>query len=198
MGPDSSAQQKKRHGFSLVESAIVLAVVGLVLGGIWVASAAMYERYRVNKTVEGVLTAVKNIQKLISVRDATQKAINDGVSYCGGAGGSSLSSFLIPANIFPKDWVSGSSIKNPFGGEIHSFNYCTFFSLQVWGMKQSQCIGVLINLSSEIATGLFWVQVNNPDWATYTFPISSNQAKAACSKGTGNSINVYFKYTRTN
>lgn len=56
MGTDSSSQQSNRRGFSLVESAIVLAIVGLVIGGIWVASAAIYENYKVNKTVETMIS----------------------------------------------------------------------------------------------------------------------------------------------
>ena len=204
MGTDSSAQQSKRRGFSLVEAAIVLAVVGLVIGGIWVASAAIYERYRVNKTVEGVLTAAKNIQKLISVRDATQKAADDGAA-CGG-GGSYLNSFLIPANILPKDWVSGSSIKNPFGGVVGSKNYCTLFSLQLWGLNQSQCIDVLVNLSLKISmtmrtgdtTGGRLIQVNYPDWYTSTFPIDPEQAKTACHNSINNYMYIYFTFTRTN
>ncbi len=55
MGTDSSSQQSRRHGFSLVESAIVLAVVGLVIGGIWVASVNLFAGYRVSKTIERVL-----------------------------------------------------------------------------------------------------------------------------------------------
>ncbi len=204
MGTDSSSEQSRRRGFSLVESAIVLAVVGLVLGGIWVASAAIYERYRVNKTVEGVLTAAKNIQKLISVRDATQKAINDGVS-CGG-GGSALDSFLIPANIFPKDWFNGSSIKQPFGGGVSSRNYCTYFSLQLWNLNPSQCIDVLVNLSSKMymtnktgdKTGGQEIQVNYPNWVTYTFTVDPKQAKSACNNGMYNYLYIYFTFTRTN
>lgn len=41
-----------RRGFNLIEAAIVLGVVGLVIGGIWYSAAAMYENYKVNKTVE--------------------------------------------------------------------------------------------------------------------------------------------------
>lgn len=43
---------KTRMGFSLVEAAIVLAVVGGVVGAIWVAAATVIENHRVNKTVE--------------------------------------------------------------------------------------------------------------------------------------------------
>lgn len=38
----------KKYAFSLIEAAIVLGVVGLVIGGIWVAAAAVQETMRVN------------------------------------------------------------------------------------------------------------------------------------------------------
>ena len=41
-----------RRGFNLIEAAFVLAVVGAVIGTIWVSAANMYENHKVNKTVE--------------------------------------------------------------------------------------------------------------------------------------------------
>lgn len=39
----------RRHGFSLIEAAIVLGIVGLVIGGIWVAATSVREK---NKAAE--------------------------------------------------------------------------------------------------------------------------------------------------
>lgn len=41
-------RSNKRCGFNLIESAIVLGVVGLVVAGIWVAAAALSERREIN------------------------------------------------------------------------------------------------------------------------------------------------------
>jgi len=35
-----------QHGFNLIEAAIVLGIVGLVLGGIWIAASSVMERQR--------------------------------------------------------------------------------------------------------------------------------------------------------
>ncbi len=43
---------RRRRGFNLIEAAIVLGVVGLVIGGIWVAAAEVSERMRIQRTIE--------------------------------------------------------------------------------------------------------------------------------------------------
>lgn len=48
---------KLKLGLSLIETAIVLAVIGLVIGGIWVAAAAVSEKMKMNTLVTGIRTA---------------------------------------------------------------------------------------------------------------------------------------------
>lgn len=69
MGTDSSSEQSKRRGFSLVESAIVLGVVGLVLGGIWWAASAMRERQKINDLVSGVILGADKLRNLVTPAD---------------------------------------------------------------------------------------------------------------------------------
>lgn len=52
---------KKKKGFSLIESAIVLAVVGLVIGGIWVAAASVIETRKANQTVNAFLGIINKV-----------------------------------------------------------------------------------------------------------------------------------------
>lgn len=52
-----------RSGFSLIEAAIVLGVVGLVIGGIWVAATAVQQKMALNQTVELVNRSVDEIRK---------------------------------------------------------------------------------------------------------------------------------------
>ena len=53
----------------------MLAVVGAVIGTIWVAAAKFYEDYKVNKTVNDVALIVKNLQGLISIRDSEEMSM---------------------------------------------------------------------------------------------------------------------------
>lgn len=50
-------------GFSLIEAAIVLGIVGLVIGGIWIAAANINERIRWQQTEEGWLYYMDLIMK---------------------------------------------------------------------------------------------------------------------------------------
>ena len=54
-------QTQKNHGFSLTEAAIVLAVAGLVIGGIWIAAAAVSRNHQINQTQTGILKIVQHI-----------------------------------------------------------------------------------------------------------------------------------------
>lgn len=48
--------RKARKGFSLIEAAIVLGVVGLVIGGIWGAASAVSYQYQKQRFFDGFLT----------------------------------------------------------------------------------------------------------------------------------------------
>jgi len=53
-----------RKGFNLVEAAIVLGVVGLVIGGIWVAASSVAENQRWQQTEQGWMYYIETINKL--------------------------------------------------------------------------------------------------------------------------------------
>ena len=55
---------KKNSGFSLIEAAIVLGVVGLVIGGIWVAAAEVMFKNNTAETAKGIAQAVSAVRNL--------------------------------------------------------------------------------------------------------------------------------------
>jgi len=67
-----------RAAFSLIEAAIVLAIVGLVIGGIWVASATVNENRRITKTLEDISLIYSNANKhMKNVPDWASYSQND-------------------------------------------------------------------------------------------------------------------------
>lgn len=59
---NNSGFKAKRRGFTLMELAIVLAIMGAVTGGIWVASAAAYQHYKVSRALEQLQQIVENVR----------------------------------------------------------------------------------------------------------------------------------------
>lgn len=57
-------------GFSLIEAAIVLGVVGLVIGGIWVAAAAVSENHKQTRALQQIAYFTAQIGKIYSGQTA--------------------------------------------------------------------------------------------------------------------------------
>ena len=60
---------KTRMGFNLIEAAIVLAVVGGVIGGIWYSAAKFYEDYKVGKTEERIMQIVDGSRRFFPYQE---------------------------------------------------------------------------------------------------------------------------------
>jgi len=95
----------RRHAFSLIEAAIVLGIIGAVLGGLWVAASSVSSNMKVNATLTGINEMVIKINQLFynSALPASLTTINDA---------------LIATNIAPPDWQKGSTLIHPWGGAL--------------------------------------------------------------------------------
>ncbi len=104
------AEQFEKHnqkGFNLVEAAIVLGVIGLVIGGIWVTASAVTEKYRVSSTYADVLQIADGARNMLKgfVTDTSGSYIE-------------LTEPLIYAKVIPGDIVSGTTVKTRWGGDM--------------------------------------------------------------------------------
>ena len=110
-----SPSRKYALGFNLIEAAIVLGVIGLIIGGIWVAAAAINERMKVNETLAGVMTIINNVNRNFPARD-----------YMTGSDVGVLEDIAphtlgIRMGIPPTDWVNGNIVYHPFGGPVRLY-----------------------------------------------------------------------------
>lgn len=64
----------KRRGFNLVEAAIVLGVVGLVIGGIWVAAAEVQKNRKLSVAATSIGQAVEAIRSVFKNMPVTDNA----------------------------------------------------------------------------------------------------------------------------
>ncbi len=103
-----------QKGFNLIEAAIVLGIVGLVVGGIWVAATSVYANLRSKTATDQLLKIAQGVRALY----ATSSTV-------GGANGGDLTPSMAQANVLPSDVLTGApsaataaNTVNPWGGNI--------------------------------------------------------------------------------
>ena len=166
--------------FSLVEAAIVLGVVGLIIGGIWVAASAVNEGMRLSKTTTGMLTMANRARTLFDAKNIP-------------SGNVTLThSSVIGMGIVPSDWVKNStSITDPWGGIVYFAINGGTFQISLFNLPQSRCIN-LINKIANTAANTLYQGVDRPlasisnvstGAGTSTFPISLSSSICQATNG---------------
>lgn len=170
---------KTRRGFNLVEAAIVLGVIGLVIGGIWVAAAAVQSNLRKSDASKGLIQIVQNVRNLYYGQ--TPSATGN------------ITSQLINANAIPGNFINGTTAVNPWNGAITvSIATTTYDQIDVVLEKlpRDACIE-LTSRNTNISTGVGLTQISiGTASAITTFPFLPTDAAAAC--GTSNDVTWRF------
>lgn len=167
-------QKSIRRGFSLVESAIVLAVVGLVVAGIWVAASSIRRQHFETEFFKGLLVLYQNSQKYLSQQDAC----NDGYFR--------YSRPEMEELIYPKEWSDVGVDEMLHGDEIYilcdaggagknEFDYMFYTDRYI-------CNSLVPRITSECAR--LGCYVEYPDWT--------------CSQPDGAEAHIYFPLPHTN
>ena len=94
------AKTKNIRAFSLIEAAIVLGVIGLVIGGLWAAASTVRFKMQVNEITKAVVSTYQNM--------LTYKP--NGTFWCA----------TPEMDILPRDWLSNGSYSGPFGAGINA------------------------------------------------------------------------------
>lgn len=131
--PESVAHVKKR-GFTLTEIAIVLGIIGLILGAIWVAASAVYNNMNVSKATTELLQITQAVRNMYGTAPAVDSAMT-ATSY-------------IKAGVFPSDTTAAGTAtvaSNPWGGAITITastvnNTNDAFVVTFAGLPQAACI----------------------------------------------------------
>lgn len=98
-------------GFNLIEAAVVLGVIGLVIGGIWIAATSVTQSQRINHTAAGILQIAANARRIFSHSDYPTSSGST----------TNVTSTAAAANIFPTDfkYTSGVWATSPVGAKLY-------------------------------------------------------------------------------
>lgn len=185
---------KQRHnhkkGFSLVEAAIVLAVVGLVVAGIWVAAASVNRRLKISRLASDMFAIVEATHRLVPY-----------ANYPTSWGSDNITSFARNAGIIPSDYdITGQYFPvghTPSGIEIvlelACSSDCPILSLTVYAghnFDRSDCINLLQSVVRPTNTSLMIAAVETGSSYNYYEP-GDDPSGMDCPSNFGQ---IYFRY----
>ncbi len=98
-------RKNHKRGFNLIEAAIVLGVVGLVIGGIWVAAASVNRRFKISRLSSDMFAIVQATHRLVPYANYPTSWGNDNIT-----------SFARNAGIISPDY----SITGQYSPEAHA------------------------------------------------------------------------------
>ncbi len=169
VGKWSKSRTDKKTGFSLIEAAIVLGVVGLVVGGIWVAASTVHEKMRINLAVSGINIISRNVTKALGPFHTTLNAINYHVFplYLKGAEG----------------FTDGV---DPWGHDIMMDHFSdTTWQIGLYDLTKDRCMKIMVGVSASYRENNLWrmdvPEGSSPSYAQ--FPISLDAAAVYCANG---------------
>lgn len=104
----SLTTKSRKKGFTLTEIAIVLGIIGLILGAIWTAASSVYANQKATKATTEVLSILQGVRTLYASQSVT-----------GDVDGTSETATYFTAGAFPSDMgTTAATLVNPWGGTV--------------------------------------------------------------------------------
>ncbi len=180
----------RRRGFSLIEAAIVLGLVGLVVGGIWAVAATTRASMQANQLHQQTLNLAKSVRDYYAARALP-------------SGSAALTATLRAAGRFPEEMcpancVSGTitTIYNSYSGtttvEIPSLTdpIINQFNVTYGSIDEKGCVQLGMMLSARSAENGLVSYDAGVSRTTFPIPLATIQGDCAA---TGNTIVIGFK-----
>ena len=177
----------RTKGFTLTEAAIVLGILGLVLGAIWAAAGSVYNNNRVQTTLTQVLTIVNSIRSSYGTYSAIPSDLTAVLAAKAG---------MVPRDMLD-DHSAPTKVTGVWGGDV------TIAAANVGGtagdsfkitfakVPRSACMDILARTTGVGRdSGLFSAGGGNT--LITTFPIGASTAEAQCASSSNNTLTFNF------
>ena len=137
MIPSRSGHEKNgRRAFSLIEAAIILGIVGVILGGIWVVAGVVKKKAGGEQAYEEIKLIVDNMHSLGMGMSS--------LLYFGTGVDTDFTTKAFNAGLFPKNVLTAGALPtvNPWGGTIEVRTGVTSqsFRVNMYGIPDAECI----------------------------------------------------------
>ncbi len=174
---------RQARGFTLTEAAVVLGIIGMILGAVWVAAGSVYDGLRNKRANEEMLSIVQGVRSLFASSGTTNTTNN-------------MNADLIKARIIPADMVtSTTTISNPWGGAVDVVGQQISaagdaFSVSFAAVPQAACARVVMAVGGRsrdpglLSVALTTASVNNG------VPVSNEYNLAAANTLCANATNT--------
>lgn len=131
-----------RRGFNLIEAAIVLGIVGLVVGGIWVAATSVYANLRSKTATDQLLKIGQGVRSMYATSSNLGNAALD------------MTPFMAQSGVLPNDTLTtapnlatAANTVNPWGGQVGvvaPVNNATNFIVQFNNIPSKACVDFVL------------------------------------------------------
>ena len=169
--------RQRSRAFSLIESAIVLGVIGVVIGGIWAGANAVAISNQKSDALKTTLSIVQGVRNLY-VGQTVASNIN-------------ITGNMVDAGIVPAGWVNGSgTISSPWNRNVYIYVTSNGVHVYLTSMSKALCADLIFRMPS-LVTRTEELTTDVGCTEGIASPISRSAATTYCSSTT-NSVRWNF------
>lgn len=145
-----------RKGFNLIEAAIVLGVIGLIIGGIWVASSSIQEKNRQQEFLRQITYIIDKTSS--QFRNMTIPSVDEPIVVNSGTPAALRTALLPP---------SSTNMTSPWGQGFQLQIYNGYINIQYYRIPLQTCISLAPRIASALRGSLM-------SFGTYSVSIDSS------------------------